>query len=633
VRFTRAIPAHFGAVGSAAYTPDGALLLTASFDQTVKMWDAHTGKAVRALPGHTGKVVSVRVTPDGRSAVTAGDHTLRVWSLPDGKPVRVIDTGPQQLYSAEISPNGTVIASGDLIGQAKLWTLEGTPIATLSHGGKRVFALAFTPDGASLVTGGDEPVVKVWNVSDGKLRCALTGHERAVDAVAIAPDGQVVATSSDDHMVKLWHLGSCRLLNTVSLFTDEVWSLAFSPDGSKLVAAGKEPRMAVWSMPTAKLVQSVGLNAKLGGTTTLAFTPGGDGLVTGHLGGEVGQWSVARGGKHAPLPAPTVAPSDPPANGAPEQRAYAEAMDVAENSQGDAQVLDRAEALFRDMLKKNPGSARGYAGLARVWLWRARRSRDDYEADGVAQAKGFAGRAVALDPTLADGFTWLAYATYYAKDPPAARAPLATALKLAPLHARARLLQAIMRIQDGDYDATEPILRELLASPQRVPVIESTLSWITELYEREGDMDGADEAYRRLLELRPESAWLKGDYASFLIQKGDYDGAIAEARAALAQKSYGVAIRTLAEAYCARGAEQLWDHGDAAAAKAAFDQAAIVDPKDACAPYGLGACEQYLAVTRHEPARFASAKAAYQRATSLDPDNALAKIAAAAIRE
>ncbi|MGD0525819.1 MAG: protein kinase [Polyangiaceae bacterium] len=633
IRYTRTIPAHFSPVSSAAYTPDGSLLLTGGFDQTVKIWDAHTGKAVRALPGHTGKVSAVRVAPDGHSAVTAGDHTLRVWSLPDGKPVRVIDTGPNQLYSADVSPSGKVVASGDEIGQAKLWTLDGTLLATLPHGSKRVFAVAFTPDGSSVVTGGDDPVVKVWNVSDGTLRCALPGHERAIDAVAIASDGQIVASASDDHRVKIWHIGTCRLMTTLSFFTDEVWTLTFSPDGSKLVAGGKEPRMAVWAMPESKLAQSRLLDPSLGGTSGLAFTPRGDGLVTGHHNGTAFQWTVAKGGKHPPLPVPIVAPSDPPAGATDEQRAYAAGLAVVDSYEGDSRVLDRAEALFRDMLKKKPESARAYAGLSRVALRRAHLRGDDYDPDGVARAKGFAERAAALDGTLPEAFIVLANAIYYGKDPPGARAPLDTALKLAPLEPGARLMLARIQAKNGDYEGSEATVRDVLARPARLAAVVTALYELIDIYQRLGDMDGADEAYRRSVELEPGSAWTKGDYAAFLIKKGDYDGAIVQARAALAQMHYGVAVRTLADAYCARGAEQLWNQYDPAAAKAAFDEAAAVDPKDACAPYGLGACEQYLAVTRHEPARFASAKAAYQRATSLDPDNALAKIATAAIGE
>lgn len=632
VRFTRTIPAHFNVVISATYTPDAALLLTASFDQTAKIWDAHTGQAIRALPGHTGKVGAVRVTPDGHLAVTAGDHTLRLWSLPDGKSVRVIDADPQQVFTADVSPNGTVLASGNTNGQAKLWTIQGAPLATLAHGGPRVLSVAFTPDGSRVVTAGDDPAIKVWSVPDGKLLCTLKGHTKAVSEVAIAPDGQIVASGSDDHLVKVWHVGTCREMATLNLFTDEVWGLAFSPDGSMLVAGGKEPTLGVWDMPTTKLRQSIPLGDAAKGTMAVVFAPGGESLVTTHGGGIVYQWSVAHGGKHAPLPVPTIGSNDPPANATPDQRTYAAAMDLVESYGGDSRVLDQAQSILRGMLQKDPRSAPAYAGLGRVAFKRAFRSRDDYDAALLSEALHAADQAIVLDGTFPDGFIVRGSVLLDQKDLPGARAAVDAALKLTPTAPRAMSLLANVEIANGDLTAGEKTLRDMMTRPLSRRMASSSFAILADLYEREGDMDGAGEARRREIDTDPDSAWAKGNYAAFLLRKGDYDGAIASARAAQAQMRYGAVARTLADAYCAKATVLLWDHNDASAARAAFDEAARADPGASCAPYGLGACEQNVAVTHGEMARFGSAKTFYERAFALDPKNSLAKNAADALR-
>ncbi len=60
---------------SAAYSPDGKSIVTASDDSTARIWDAATGKELRELTGHSDYVSSAAYSPDGKSIVTAsGDR-------------------------------------------------------------------------------------------------------------------------------------------------------------------------------------------------------------------------------------------------------------------------------------------------------------------------------------------------------------------------------------------------------------------------------------------------------------------------------------------------------------------------------------------------------------------------------
>ena len=85
-RKLRTFSGHNDWVNSAAYSPDGKQIVTASADQTARIWDAATGQEIRTLTGHTAPVYSVAYSPDGTQIVTASaDQTARIWDAATGQ--------------------------------------------------------------------------------------------------------------------------------------------------------------------------------------------------------------------------------------------------------------------------------------------------------------------------------------------------------------------------------------------------------------------------------------------------------------------------------------------------------------------------------------------------------------------
>lgn len=89
---------HGYVVSSALFSPDGAFVLTVSCDSTVKIWntcnDASGGKCsangdcMQTLSGHTKSVSSAVFSPDGASVLTASwDKTAKLWKAADRKSV------------------------------------------------------------------------------------------------------------------------------------------------------------------------------------------------------------------------------------------------------------------------------------------------------------------------------------------------------------------------------------------------------------------------------------------------------------------------------------------------------------------------------------------------------------------
>src|SRR5688572_1288834 len=75
-----ATTAHFDAVRSVAFSPNGRHLASGSNDHTIKLWDVATAKARRTLLGHTGRIESVAFSPSGQLLASASDDkSIKLW--------------------------------------------------------------------------------------------------------------------------------------------------------------------------------------------------------------------------------------------------------------------------------------------------------------------------------------------------------------------------------------------------------------------------------------------------------------------------------------------------------------------------------------------------------------------------
>lgn len=108
----RTLRGHSYQVNAVAVTPDR-YAISASSDQTLKMWNLEDGAELLTLSGHTDLVVGIAVTPDGQRAIsTSEDHTLKVWDLQSGKESYTLNGHSGMVYTMAMTPDGKSVIFG-----------------------------------------------------------------------------------------------------------------------------------------------------------------------------------------------------------------------------------------------------------------------------------------------------------------------------------------------------------------------------------------------------------------------------------------------------------------------------------------------------------------------------------------
>ena len=250
---------HTHSIRSVAFSPDGTTFALGASDSTIKVWDIATKKNIATLEGHTHRVRSVAFSPDGAMLASgSSDRTVKLWDIATGRTVATLEGHTAWVYSVAYSPNGTMLASGSSDDTVKLWDVTTKEnISTLEGHAHAVSSVAFSPDGTTLASGASDSTIKVWDVAT-KENIATLRHTHRVRSVVFSPDGAMLASGSSDRTVKLWDIATGQNIATYRhidehsdfgrAWGEPVWSVAFSPDGTTLASGGGSGTVILWDM-------------------------------------------------------------------------------------------------------------------------------------------------------------------------------------------------------------------------------------------------------------------------------------------------------------------------------------------------------------------------------------------------
>jgi WD40 repeat protein len=306
---TPVIDGHASWIRYASFSPDGARIVSAGDDHAIKIWDVASGEELITLSGHTGWVGSAVFSADGSRILSASsDGTARIWDATTGDEKMALRRSVG-LFFAAFSPDETHVVTARNDGAVDVWNLsQDQPRVEVefSINTGSVRSARYSPDGQSILVAGAEGALGVWDASTGQRLLTLEGHDPALTVywADFSPSGAGIVSASEDGTARTWNAATGAPTGTFEGHTAGVMAAVFSLDGKQLVTAGRDTRLLVWSVETGAQLGT--LTGHVGEVRSVAFSPDGRFLVSAGGDGDstMRVWRAARSTGLVTLDAP-----------------------------------------------------------------------------------------------------------------------------------------------------------------------------------------------------------------------------------------------------------------------------------------------------------------------------------------
>ena len=347
---------HTSSINVVAFSADGRTILSGSDDNSIKLWEAASGKLIRTFTD-TENVRFVAFLKDDSFFSLNDKGNICIWDIQSGKRLKEFALGEQstlihdnvitydgavlraivglRLYNADIarglvihtverpktgeirdylgfgfgfrnavSADGRLMLStvredaGESMMKSKhktimFWDIaSGRILATLPGHEDLIDVVALSSDNRYGLSGSRDKTVRLWDLKRGRAEAVFTGHAKAVEALAISSDHKYVLSGSRDHTMKLWDVDSQKEIHTFA-HDCPVTFVRFTPDGRFVLSGDDNGAIRTWDMASGKEVAAL----KSQVSSAYAVTASADGryLVTGSFDGQIRLWDATAG--------------------------------------------------------------------------------------------------------------------------------------------------------------------------------------------------------------------------------------------------------------------------------------------------------------------------------------------------
>ncbi|VEU20952.1 DEKNAAC101846 [Brettanomyces naardenensis] len=277
------------------------LLMTGSYDKTIKIWNVDTGKLLRTLTGHTRGVRTLAF--DDQKLISGGlDGTIKVWNYRTGQCISTYTGHSEGVISVDF--HDKLIVSGSADSTVKVWHVDTRTCYTLRGHTDWVTSVKIHTKSRTLFTASDDATVRLWDLRTnkclkvfggvennghiGQIQCVIpfTVKDKLITDVQehTVPEAEThdthenhdaeddcncndklldiaclpthMLTASLDNTIKLWDVHTGKCIRTQFGHIEGVWSIA--ADTFRIVSGAHDRTIKVWDLQTGQCMHTFG---------------------------------------------------------------------------------------------------------------------------------------------------------------------------------------------------------------------------------------------------------------------------------------------------------------------------------------------------------------------------------------
>ncbi|CAJ0882403.1 5980_t:CDS:2 [Entrophospora sp. SA101] len=252
----RVLKGHRDGVTCLQFNDEKNILISGSYDATVRIWDIEKGETVRILTGHLNCVKTLQF--DDVKLITGSlDHTIKLWNYKTGQCIRTFCGHADGVNSIHF--NERILASGSADWTVRVWDFTSCEHIDVQRCDGGVHENEDLP---IIVSGSLDNTIKIWCFQTGKCCKTLFGHLEGVWTLAL--DRLRLVSGSQDNLVKIWDKDTGYDLHTLEGHSQPVTCVALSD--TKIISGSDDKEIRIWDF------KLFGEKKNVAASTAKAFT-------------------------------------------------------------------------------------------------------------------------------------------------------------------------------------------------------------------------------------------------------------------------------------------------------------------------------------------------------------------------
>ncbi|XP_054826646.1 striatin-3 isoform X3 [Eublepharis macularius] len=288
---------HFDGVRALAFHPVEPVLVTASEDHTLKLWNLQKTvpakksasldvEPIYTFRAHIGPVLSLAISSNGEQCFSGGiDATIQWWNMPSS------NVDPYDTYEPNVLA-GTLIAHTDAVwglaysgiknhllscsadGTVRLWNPSEKVPCICTYNGNREYGIPTSVDfigcdPAHMVTSFSTGNTVIYDLETSQSLVMLSSQTDSglqsnshINRVVSHPTLPVTITAHEDRHIKFFDNKTGKMIHSMVAHLDAVTSLAVDPNGIYLMSGSHDCSIRLWNLDSKTCVQEITAHRK-----------------------------------------------------------------------------------------------------------------------------------------------------------------------------------------------------------------------------------------------------------------------------------------------------------------------------------------------------------------------------------